>query len=265
MRCGWVSIRLISALTISGWATGRCGLGRPVGRAILLAASLAETQQRQNRSTGWIGSVKCEVSGQASTGRSAPSSPRGSIASDRTAKATGHRACSVAAPPMPSERALADAASAQMIDHASDSESALLWPRASAARSAAACADWLAVLVTATIVIAMLARCDHLDRVLIPIVAAVLMAPGMRRLAAGDPAHPQPDRGVRSPDERALPMYSVLMPLRDEAHMVALLRRGDDAARLSGASARRHVRGRGEEPADRASRLSRSSPIRAFG
>ena len=60
--------------------------------------------------------------------------------------------------------------------------------------------------------------------VLVPLVAALLMAPGLLRLMA---AVPQKD-GTHSPrllTNVELPVYSVLIPLRDEAAMVPMLKR----------------------------------------
>jgi hypothetical protein len=118
------------------------------------------------------------------------------------------------------ERALADAASAQLMDDARQRIS-LLWPRASAADLPRHVRIAFAVLVTVTIVIAMLAGAI-LRPFLIPIVAAVLMAPGMLRLAAAIPARAVPE--PRPLSDHELPVYSVLIPLRDEAQMVPLLR-----------------------------------------
>jgi cellulose synthase/poly-beta-1,6-N-acetylglucosamine synthase-like glycosyltransferase len=124
------------------------------------------------------------------------------------------------APPDAIERALASAASEQLMDNARQRMS-LLWPRASAADLPRHVRIAFAVLVTATIVLAMLAGAI-LRPFLIPVVAAVLMAPGMLRLAAALPQRPPAEPAPLS--DRDLPFYTVLIPLRDEAHMVPLLR-----------------------------------------
>ena len=118
------------------------------------------------------------------------------------------------------ERGLAMAASEQLMDNARQRMS-LLWPQASAADLPRHIRIAFAVLVTLTIVVAMLAGAI-LRPFLIPVVAVVLMAPGMLRLAAAVPGRSSPEPAKLA--ECDLPVYSVLIPLRDEAHMVPLLR-----------------------------------------
>ena len=123
-------------------------------------------------------------------------------------------------PPDAIERGLTVATSERLMDNARQRIS-LLWPRASAADLPRHVRIAFAVLVAATIVIAMLAGAIFRP-FLIPVVAAVLMAPGLLRLAAAMPARVAAEPPPLA--DRDLPVYSVLIPLRDEAAMVPLLR-----------------------------------------
>jgi cellulose synthase/poly-beta-1,6-N-acetylglucosamine synthase-like glycosyltransferase len=62
---------------------------------------------------------------------------------------------------------------------------------------------------------------------LLPEVAILLAAPGLLRIVASLPRRAQPE--VRLLADGELPVYTVLIPLRDEAHMVPMLRRAMSA------------------------------------
>lgn len=83
-----------------------------------------------------------------------------------------------------------------------------------------------ALLLIALVVLVMIGGTLSRD-VLLPLTALLLVGPGIIRLIA---TLPQPARSpVRLLADRDLPVYSVLIPLRDEAHMVPMLRRAMSA------------------------------------
>ncbi|MEQ1770037.1 MAG: glycosyltransferase [Devosia sp.] len=63
--------------------------------------------------------------------------------------------------------------------------------------------------------------------ILVPICAALLLGPALLRLVAAIPLPPKPP--VRLLADWELPIYSVLIPLRDEARMIPMLRRAMSA------------------------------------
>ena len=125
------------------------------------------------------------------------------------------------APPEAIERALTRAARTQLMDNARQ-QMTLRWPDASAAGLRKSARIGFAAALA---VIAMLFMLSGvlLRPLLIPLAALLLMGPGLMRLAAALPrrlAH-EP-RQLRDAE---LPVYTVLIPLRDEAHMVPQLQR----------------------------------------
>ena len=129
------------------------------------------------------------------------------------------------APPQAIETALACAASGQLMDYARQ-ETTRLWPSASAAllplRDRLRFAAILSIVVLLVMLSGTIAR-----PFLIPVVAVLLMAPGLLRLAA---ALPGPEPSLAPPlGDTELPLYSVLIPLRDEAQMVPMLKRAMSA------------------------------------
>src|SRR3569623_997438 len=99
-----------------------------------------------------------------------------------------------------------------------------LWPRASASqdlpkRGRGAFVALLGALIGLVMISGYVGR-----PVLIPVVAALLMAPGLLRLLAAIP-HKDRTATVRLLTDAELPIYSVLIPLRDEAAMVPILKR----------------------------------------
>ena len=125
------------------------------------------------------------------------------------------------APPEAIERAIAIAASDQLMDNARQRIS-LLWPAASAADLPRHVRAGFAIFIVAVICLAMLAGVVFRP-FLIPVVALALMAPGLLRFIAALPAA-TPREPPPLPDAE-LPVYSILIPLRDEAQMVPLLHR----------------------------------------
>ncbi|HWU16711.1 MAG TPA: glycosyltransferase family 2 protein [Devosia sp.] len=64
----------------------------------------------------------------------------------------------------------------------------------------------------------------HSDQAwLLPFWAVFLLGPAIIRMAALTTPNPQRPRSAERPDDAELPVYSVLVPLRDEAHMVPQL------------------------------------------
>ena len=121
------------------------------------------------------------------------------------------------------EAGLTRAASGQLMDEARQ-RMTRLWPRASASqdlpkRVRVAFVALLAVLIVLVMMSGYVGR-----PVLIPIVAALLMAPGVLRLLAAIPRKGKATT-ARLLTDADLPVYSVLIPLRDEAAMVPMLRR----------------------------------------
>ena len=130
-------------------------------------------------------------------------------------------------PPEAIETAAARAASEQLID-AARQRITRLWPRASAAvdlplHSRIGFVAVLTLLVVLAMTAGLIAR-----PVLVPLVATILIAPGLLRLLAAFPV-PVDHSPPRPLTDAELPVYTVLIPLRDEAKMVPLLRRAMSA------------------------------------
>lgn len=125
------------------------------------------------------------------------------------------------APPEAIERAGARAASDQLMDYARQ-EITLRWGAASAANLSLAARITFAIVLAALILLVMLSGIIARP-FLIPIVALLLMAPGLMRLTAAVPGPSAPL--VHRLRDSQLPLYTVLIPLRDEAQMVPMLKR----------------------------------------
>lgn len=118
------------------------------------------------------------------------------------------------------EAAIARAASEQLMDYARQ-EVTRLWPNASAAGLALHVRVGFAVALVTVMLLVMLSGIIARP-FLIPLVALLLMAPGLLRLVAAIPqADDRPTRPLRDTE---LSLYTVLIPLRDEAHMVPMLK-----------------------------------------
>ncbi|MEO7222401.1 MAG: glycosyltransferase family 2 protein, partial [Devosia sp.] len=129
------------------------------------------------------------------------------------------------APPEAIETAMGRAASEQLMDYARG-ETTRLWPDASAALLPLRARIGFAAILLTIMLLVMLSGIIARP-FLIPIVAALLMAPGLLRLAA---ALPEPEEQPVQPlSDAELPHYSVLIPLRDEAQMVPMLKRAMSA------------------------------------
>ncbi|HZY50249.1 MAG TPA: glycosyltransferase family 2 protein [Devosia sp.] len=126
-------------------------------------------------------------------------------------------------PPEAIHAGLARAASPQLMDEARQRVTRL-WPRASAAQDLPRDARVAFVLVLAGLVALVMAAGLIARPLLVPVVAVLLMAPGLLRLLAAFPARRRHRPSPRLSDAQ-LPVYSVLIPLRDEARMVPLLAR----------------------------------------
>ncbi|MBN9348379.1 MAG: glycosyltransferase [Devosia sp.] len=123
------------------------------------------------------------------------------------------------------ETAIARAASAQLMDYAR-TETTVRWKGASAGQLGRPTRIGFAVLLALTILLVMLSGVVARP-FLIPVVALLLMAPGVLRVLAALPGPAaQP---VRPLTDVELPLYTVLIPLRDEAQMVPMLRRAMSA------------------------------------
>jgi cellulose synthase/poly-beta-1,6-N-acetylglucosamine synthase-like glycosyltransferase len=85
---------------------------------------------------------------------------------------------------------------------------------------------FVAILILATAAVA--AAPFYLSALLLPFVAALFVVPSMIRMAAALFTGPAPAKLPLLPDDR-LPVYSVLIPLRDEAALVPLLWRAMSA------------------------------------
>lgn len=118
------------------------------------------------------------------------------------------------------EAGLAAASSGQLMDNARQRISQL-WPTASAAVLPRHVRIGFAAILLLTIVVVMLSGI-LLRPFLIPLIALLLMAPGVIRLAAAFPIRVKPEPPPLA--DNLLPVYSVLVPPRDEAQMVPLLR-----------------------------------------
>ena len=128
------------------------------------------------------------------------------------------------APPDAIEAGLARAASNQLMD-AARQRITRKWPDASAAQALplgvrVGFVALLGVVVGIVMAAGLVAR-----PVLMPVVALLLMTPGLLRLLAAIPAKPNSSPPALLGDAE-LPIYTVLVPLRDEAGMVPMLQRG---------------------------------------
>jgi cellulose synthase/poly-beta-1,6-N-acetylglucosamine synthase-like glycosyltransferase len=129
------------------------------------------------------------------------------------------------APPEAIETGIGRAASSQLMDYARQ-ETTHRWPHASAALLPGRVRIGFAVVLVAAMLMVLLSGVIARP-VLIPLVAVILMVPGVLRLAA---AIPLPEAGRIVPlRDSALPTYTVLIPLRDEARMVPMLQRAMSA------------------------------------
>jgi cellulose synthase/poly-beta-1,6-N-acetylglucosamine synthase-like glycosyltransferase len=123
------------------------------------------------------------------------------------------------------ETGIGRAASGQLMDYARQ-ETTHRWPHASAALLPLNARIVFAAILVAVMLLVLLSGVIARP-LLIPMVAVVLMAPGVLRLAAAVPV-PLVARTVPLCDAD-LPTYSVLIPLRDEAQMVPMLKRAMSA------------------------------------
>ncbi|WEK03505.1 MAG: glycosyltransferase family 2 protein [Candidatus Devosia phytovorans] len=123
------------------------------------------------------------------------------------------------------ERALRDylteAAAPALID-AARQNLARHWPYATAQLELTAIARWSFAAAVALLVSLTLAAPFHAQFLLLPMVVVLLLAPAAIRLAAVLEPIPSSRRLQRPPDEE-LPVYSILIPLHDEAEMVPQL------------------------------------------
>lgn len=126
------------------------------------------------------------------------------------------------APPDAIEHGLSRAASEQLMDHARQ-RITQLWSRASAAQDLTRGAR-IGFVVLLGVLIALVMAAGLVARpLLVPIAAMLLLAPGAMRLLAARPVRPPPAPRLLTDPE--LPVYTVLIPLRDEAAMVPMLAR----------------------------------------
>lgn len=126
------------------------------------------------------------------------------------------------APPDAIEAGLARAAGGQLMDQARQRVTQL-WPRASAAQDLTRGARIGFVAVLAVLIVVVMAAGLVARPVLVPLAAVLLMAPGLMRILASLPGRQRPPPRLLTDAE--LPVYSVLIPLRDEAAMVPMLGR----------------------------------------
>ena len=98
-----------------------------------------------------------------------------------------------------------------------------LWPRASAAQDLTRPARIGFVAVLVALIVLVMGAGLWLRPLLVPVAAVLLMAPGLMRILASFPGRARPAPHLLSDAE--LPVYSVLIPLRDEAAMVPMLGR----------------------------------------
>lgn len=125
-------------------------------------------------------------------------------------------------PPEAIETALAQAASGQLMAYARQ-RITQVWPHASAAADLPLGTRIGFVALFAGLIGLVLLSGIALRPLLVPVVALLLMAPGLLRLIAAWPMPIAPEPPPLA--EHDLPVYTVLIPLRDEARMVPLLRR----------------------------------------
>ncbi|HEY8595080.1 MAG TPA: glycosyltransferase family 2 protein [Devosiaceae bacterium] len=126
---------------------------------------------------------------------------------------------SICAVPPQALRAALLAAGAPLLTRQAQQRLAERWPRASGHRDLSLGAR-IAFLVALTALVTMVALAPFtLEVVLTPLVAVLLLVPAMVRMAAAMSRPIAAAAPARIPD-RDLPVYSVLIPLRSEAHMV---------------------------------------------
>ena len=131
------------------------------------------------------------------------------------------RRCFCVVPESALRTALASASAGLLLDEARQ-RLARRWPRASGNVDLSRSARVIFVLCLVALVAAAALAPFLYKPVFLPLVGFVLVAPAILRLVAVF----QPQRPDQPPpllDDAALPTYSVLVPLRDEAHMVPLL------------------------------------------
>lgn len=116
---------------------------------------------------------------------------------------------------------LASAAAPALIDSARQNL-ARRWPYASAQLELTAIVRY-GFLGALLLLVGMVLAAPHVAQLLLlPVALTLLLAPALIKLTAiAEPLRPEP-RLLRPPDEE-LPVYSVLIPLRDEASMVPQL------------------------------------------
>lgn len=122
------------------------------------------------------------------------------------------------------ERVLRLACEDRLLDHARQ-ELVRRWPNAAAAISLPlAVRATFALGLCALVAVVMFASAAGLWPVL-PVIALLLLVPGLARLLAAVSRVPGSARRTpRLLEDAALPVYTVLVPLRGESHMVPLLR-----------------------------------------
>ena len=124
-------------------------------------------------------------------------------------------------PPAAIRAELARASQAQLLDEARQRLSHR-WPSASGHLDLTRPRRWLFAVLISVLVVAAGLSPFLLRPVLLPLVGVMLIAPALLRLwAALSPVPPEPPPELL--EAGALPVYSVLIPLRDEAHMVGQL------------------------------------------
>jgi len=128
------------------------------------------------------------------------------------------------APPRAIRAALARISSGQLLDE-SRQRLARRWPYASAHLDLGRLARWLFVLATASVAAATIAAPVGVQWLLLPPVALVLLLPALFRFIALLGAQEVEAVSVPPLSDADLPVYSVLVPLHDEAQMVPLLER----------------------------------------
>jgi len=131
--------------------------------------------------------------------------------------------CVRVVPPDAIEAAMTRAASNQLMDEARQRVTRL-WPRATASQDLPRHVRVTFVAILAGLIALVIAAGIVVRPVLVPVVAALLMAPGLMRMLAAFPAASK-TTPRRLLTDHELPVYTVLIPLRDEAAMVPLLAR----------------------------------------
>ena len=119
-------------------------------------------------------------------------------------------------------RALARLAGWQLIDHAREAIT-LIWPFATAELDLGRVVRWLFVVMVLLVLGLALLAPYTVPLLLLPITLLLIGAPALLRLAALFVRRPPVPEHEARPADAELPVYSVLLPLRDEAHMVPQL------------------------------------------